>query len=183
MALPSRSSWLQEGQHTADYRRDRPRPVPIHYTGQPKPGCSLFRRRPRARQSFALTFSASFGQKPVHFVALLWPCRHALRGCKRPSTPQTTGATGQGPSRYITPASPSPGAAFLGAVRVHGSRSRSRLVPVLARNRCISWHCCGPAVTLFVAARGPAHRRLPARPAKARADTRQRPAQARVQPF
>ena len=124
-----------------------------------------------------------FGEAMVYFVALLWPCRHALRGCKRPSTPQTTGATGQGPCRYKAAASPSPGAAFLGAVRVHGSRSRSRLVPVLARNRCISWHCRGPAVTLFVAARGPAHRRLPARPAKARPDTLHRPAQARVQPF
>ena len=49
-----------------------------------------------------------------------------------------------------------------------------------ARNRRISWHDCGLAVTLLMAARGPADRRLPARAAKARSHAMPRPAQAQL---
>ena len=95
-------------------------PSPYHATASPSPralflspvrvhGCDL---RPRALPVWG-QISALFGPLP-------WPCRHARHGSKGASTPQPTGATGQGPSTHHATASPSPRALFLSTVHVHG---------------------------------------------------------------
>ena len=77
VALPPRSSWQQGGQHAAAYRHDRPRPVPVSCHGQPKPSCTLFEPRARARLRLTSTRTACLGAdiRAFRAVAVALPPR------------------------------------------------------------------------------------------------------------
>ena len=121
--------------------------------------------------SFKMRISAQiFGPLPPH-------ARHGSEGA---STPQPTGATGQGPCPYHATAIPSPRAPFVSTVRVHGYDLRSRAVHVLVLGTKL--HISGRAIAvpstataLVMATRGPACHSLPARPVKARPRVMPRP--------